>query len=188
MNAPDHIDRGLNALETTFQKQSPGKLAVYAQVLRRKRISETEMADAVSACIEDCERFPSVKTLLAHARTAGANHPAASPIWDKPKASPLEEARQRRAVLLGTLSAYERMGRPAFTIAAVERDIAYLDGQITDRERLAMETLGMAENEAGAYLVEAHGGARYFPNALAALRAGPEERRLRGPETWTGQV
>lgn len=71
----DHIDEGLTRLQQSFRKQPDERMTLYAQVLRRHRLTESEMSDAVVQAFEHCEFFPSVKKLLEYARPAGVNLP-----------------------------------------------------------------------------------------------------------------
>lgn len=186
----DHLDIGLHRLEQAFRKQPPEKLALFADVLRKRRISEKEMGDAVVGCIETCKFFPSLREILNLARPQGINLPPREqhPVWDSPRETPMERARAARSKLAEIIDIYRKQNRTLSTISAVERDLAKLDREIAEREQLANETIQMSETEAAAYGVRFWGGEKHMPYVLALLDAGDHERNLRGPEQWDGSI
>jgi hypothetical protein len=186
----DHIDIGLHRLEIAFKVQDREKIALFADILRRKHINDNEMGEAVVGCIEFSKFFPSVKEILSKARPNGQGLPPsdAHPIWNKPEPTHMEKCRAQRDNLAACLDVYRRQNRQPQTIAAVERDIAKLDREIEARERLAIETAGMGPEDAANYAIEFWGGARHLPNVMRMLAAKGDDRNLRGPELWQGEL
>lgn len=65
----------LHQLEIAFRRMPPDKIALYADVLEKKQITETELQRGILGCVESYEHFPSLSQILLQARPVTINAP-----------------------------------------------------------------------------------------------------------------